>query len=269
MYKVCSTFDSTDAGNIGPVADALGRQGARRLRSGDAGLSGDRTDCLSRSPVRRLDALEREPAQGSSAQSDARFQSRAGVAAAVERIRRPHRPHDCRTGSARVSRARAELSAQGYGTAIVDAVFERDLEALGDAAAESTFSVGASGLGSALRARWRGGRSTASTQARSKPLAEAPRSWRARAPERRSSRSRRLRTNSGAPLFHAKADRGSWRDRSGAGLGERAHRVGPGRLSPRAKSPNRSLPCKRATAETSPATRSNTRWPRSRPDSWA
>ena len=24
MYKVCSTFDSTDAGNIGPVADALG-----------------------------------------------------------------------------------------------------------------------------------------------------------------------------------------------------------------------------------------------------
>jgi 3-dehydrotetronate 4-kinase len=24
MYKICSTFDSTDAGNIGPVADALG-----------------------------------------------------------------------------------------------------------------------------------------------------------------------------------------------------------------------------------------------------
>ena len=43
-----------------------------------------------------------------------------------------------------------ELSAQGYGTAIVDAVFERDLEALGDAAAESTFSVGASGLGLGL-----------------------------------------------------------------------------------------------------------------------
>ena len=26
MYKVCSTFDSTDAGNIGPVTDALLRQ---------------------------------------------------------------------------------------------------------------------------------------------------------------------------------------------------------------------------------------------------
>ena len=42
------------------------------------------------------------------------------------------------------------MSAQGYGTAIVDAVFERDLEALGDAAAESPFSVGASGLGLGL-----------------------------------------------------------------------------------------------------------------------
>jgi uncharacterized protein YgbK (DUF1537 family) len=53
-------------------------------------------------------------------------------------------------GSAAVSRARAELTAQGYGTAIVDAVFERDLEALGGSAAESTFSVGASGLGLGL-----------------------------------------------------------------------------------------------------------------------
>jgi 3-dehydrotetronate 4-kinase len=60
-------------------------------------------------------------------------------------------------GSEAVSRARAELTAQGYGTAIVDAVFERDLEALGDAAAESTFSVGASGLGLGLaRALTRG-----------------------------------------------------------------------------------------------------------------
>jgi uncharacterized protein YgbK (DUF1537 family) len=39
MYKICSTFDSTDAGNIGPVTDALREQ--------------------------------REPAQGPSAQPDA------------------------------------------------------------------------------------------------------------------------------------------------------------------------------------------------------
>ena len=65
-------------------------------------------------------------------------------------------------GSGAISRARAELTAQGYGTAIVDAVFERDLEALGDAAAESTFSVGASGLGLGLaRALSRGRAGTA------------------------------------------------------------------------------------------------------------
>ena len=65
-------------------------------------------------------------------------------------------------GSEAVSRARAELSAQGYGTAIVDAVFERDLEALGDAAAESAFSVGASGLGLGLARALARGRSAAS-----------------------------------------------------------------------------------------------------------
>jgi uncharacterized protein YgbK (DUF1537 family) len=65
-------------------------------------------------------------------------------------------------GSGAISRARAELTAQGYGTAIVDAVFERDLEALGDAAAESPFSVGASGLGLGLaRALSRGRPGTA------------------------------------------------------------------------------------------------------------
>ena len=65
-------------------------------------------------------------------------------------------------GSGAVSRARAELTAQGYGTAIVDAVFERDLEALGDAAAESAFSVGASGLGLGLARALARGRSATS-----------------------------------------------------------------------------------------------------------
>jgi uncharacterized protein YgbK (DUF1537 family) len=65
-------------------------------------------------------------------------------------------------GSAAISRARAELTAQGYGTAIIDAVFERDLEALGDAAAESAFSVGASGLGLGLARAFARGRSASS-----------------------------------------------------------------------------------------------------------
>ena len=74
MYKVCSTFDSTDAGDIGPVADALGA----KAHSGCALVTPafrDWPDRLSGSSVRRPDALEREPAQGPPAQSDARFQS--------------------------------------------------------------------------------------------------------------------------------------------------------------------------------------------------
>ena len=56
LFKICSTFDSTDAGNIGPVMDAL------RADSGDAivlvtpGLSGNRPHRLSRQPLRRLRA---------------------------------------------------------------------------------------------------------------------------------------------------------------------------------------------------------------------
>jgi 3-dehydrotetronate 4-kinase len=65
-------------------------------------------------------------------------------------------------GSEALSRARAELTAQGYATAIVDAVFERDLEALGEAAAESAFSVGASGLGLGLARALARGRSAPS-----------------------------------------------------------------------------------------------------------
>ena len=79
MYKVCSTFNSTDAGNIGPVGEALGAQRAGGCILVTPGLSGDRTHRLSRASVRRLGSLEREPAQGPSAQSDARFQSRAGA----------------------------------------------------------------------------------------------------------------------------------------------------------------------------------------------
>ena len=78
-------------------------------------------------------------------------------------------------GSEAVSRARAELTAQGYGTAIVDAVFERDLEALGDAAAESAFSVGASGLGLGLARALARGRSAASHAAHARSRRRARR----------------------------------------------------------------------------------------------
>ncbi len=50
-------------------------------------------------------------------------------------------------GGAAIERRLAELERQGCGAAIVDAVFERDLETIGEAAARTPVSVGASGLG--------------------------------------------------------------------------------------------------------------------------
>jgi len=162
MYKVCSTFDSTDAGNIGPVADALGAKAhggcalvtpafpetGRTVYLGHLFVG---SAPLNESPLKDHPL---NPMHDSNLVRVLQRQSKGSVGLidlmTVEQ------------GSGAVSRARAELSAQGYATAIVDAVFERDLEALGDAAAESAFSVGASGLGLGLARALTRGRSTAS-----------------------------------------------------------------------------------------------------------
>lgn len=162
MYKVCSTFDSTDKGNIGPVADALGA----KARGGCALVTPafpetGRTVYLGHLFV-GLAPLNESPLKDHplNPMHDANLvrvlqrQSKGSVGLI-----------DLMTvdqGSAAVSRARAELTAQGYATAIIDAVFERDLEAIGDAAAESAFSVGASGLGLGLARALARGRSATS-----------------------------------------------------------------------------------------------------------
>jgi uncharacterized protein YgbK (DUF1537 family) len=166
MYKICSTFDSTDAGNIGPVSDALGA----KARGGCALVTPafpetGRTVYLGHLFVGSA-LLNESPLQDHplNPMHDANLvrvlqrQSKASVGL-IDLL-------TVEQGSEAVSRARAELTAQGYSTAIVDAVFERDLEALGDAAAESVFSVGASGLGLGLAralARGRSGNLLAAT----------------------------------------------------------------------------------------------------------
>ena len=166
MYKICSTFDSTDAGNIGPVADALGAKSrggcalvtpafpetGRTVYLGNLFVG---TAPLNESPLKDHPL---NPMHDANLVRVLQRQSQASVGlidlTTVEQ------------GSEAVSRARAELTAQGYGTAIVDAVFERDLEAIGDAAAASAFSVGASGLGLGLAralARGRSGMAHAAT----------------------------------------------------------------------------------------------------------
>jgi uncharacterized protein YgbK (DUF1537 family) len=166
LFKVCSTFDSTDAGNIGPVMDAL------RAESGDAIVlvtpafpATARTVYqgnlfvgavpLNESPLKDHPL---NPMHDSNLVRVLARQSRTKIGlvdlAAVAR------------GPEAVRGRLAELAAQGAGAAIVDAVFDGDLETIGAVAIGHKLSVGASGIGLGLaRALVGSGRITAATGA--------------------------------------------------------------------------------------------------------
>ncbi|MDF0580069.1 3-oxo-tetronate kinase [Bradyrhizobium yuanmingense] len=150
LFKICSTFDSTDAGNIGPVMDALRAdcgEGAVLVtpafpETGRTVFQGNLfvgAVPLSESPLKdhplnpmHDSNLVRVLARQSSTQIG--LVDLATVARGAEAVR------------ARL----AELAARGIGAAIIDAVFDRDLETIGLVAAEHLLSVGASGMGLGL-----------------------------------------------------------------------------------------------------------------------
>ena len=150
MYKICSTFDSTDAGNIGPVAEALRtRAGTGCLLTTPAFPETGRTVYLGRLFVgdRMLheSALKDHPLnpmRDSNLVNVLQRQSQAPVGL-IELA-------TVAQGGESIGRRLRELERDGCGAAIVDAVFERDLEAIGEAAAREAISVGASGLGLGL-----------------------------------------------------------------------------------------------------------------------
>jgi 3-dehydrotetronate 4-kinase len=150
LFKVCSTFDSTDAGNIGPVMDAL------RADSGDAIVlvtpafpETGRTVYqgnlfvgavpLNESPLKDHPL---NPMHDSNLVRVLARQSRTKVGLV-----------DLATLARGVDAIRAklaDLAAKGIGAAIVDAVFDRDLETIGQVALDHRVSVGASGIGLGL-----------------------------------------------------------------------------------------------------------------------
>ncbi len=150
MYKICSTFDSTDAGNIGPVTEAFradAKAGAaivtpafpeagRSVYLGHLFVNGE---LLSESPLKDHPL---NPMRDSNLVRVLAAQSKAPVGlldlATISR------------GVESVSAALAAMSGKGFGAAIADAVFESDLETLGRAALQSLVSTGASGLGLGL-----------------------------------------------------------------------------------------------------------------------
>jgi len=150
MYKICSTFDSTDAGNIGPVTDALrSRAGAGAALVTPAFPETGRTVYhghlfvgdvpLHESPLKDHPL---NPMHDSNLVRVLQRQSRALVGLV-------DLPTVARGADAITQRLKA-LERQGCGAAIVDAVFEHDLEAIGEAAARCRISTGASGLGLGL-----------------------------------------------------------------------------------------------------------------------
>ena len=150
LFKICSTFDSTDAGNIGPVMDAL------RADSGDAIVlvtpafpETGRTVYMGNLFVGSVPLNESplkdhplNPMHDSNLVRVLARQSRTkvGLVALADIARGPDA----------VRALLADLAKKGFGAAIADAVFERDLETIGKVALDHRVSVGASGLGLGL-----------------------------------------------------------------------------------------------------------------------
>jgi uncharacterized protein YgbK (DUF1537 family) len=155
LFKICSTFDSTDRGNIGPVMDALiaaereagPASGAvpvncafpQNKRSiyfgnlfvGDVPLNESPLKDHPLNPMRDANLVRVLGRQSA---------TRVGLVPLA----------DVDAGEAAIQARLAALKAEGVGAAIVDSVLDRDLGPLGRAALDGPLSVGASGLGIGL-----------------------------------------------------------------------------------------------------------------------
>ncbi|MBR0925906.1 four-carbon acid sugar kinase family protein [Bradyrhizobium diazoefficiens] len=150
LFKTCSTFDSTDAGNIGPVMDALRAECGEAIvlvtpafpETGRTVYQGNLfvgAVPLNESPLKDHPL---NPMHDSNLVRVLARQSRTQIGlvdlATVTR------------GADAVRARLAELAGKGIGAAIIDAVFDRDLETIGLVAGEHRLSVGASGMGLGL-----------------------------------------------------------------------------------------------------------------------
>jgi 3-dehydrotetronate 4-kinase len=173
LFKICSTFDSTNAGNIGPVMDALSGDSGDAIvlvtpafpETGRTVYQGNLfvgSVLLNESPLKDHPL---NPMHDSNLVRVLARQSKTKIGlvdlAVVAR------------GVDAVRRQLGELNATGIGAVIADAVFERDLETIGTVALGHRLSVGASGLGLGLaRALVASGRvrANASTSISEKPI---------------------------------------------------------------------------------------------------
>lgn len=150
LYKICSTFDSTNVGNIGPVTEALRQElGKPLVLVTPAFPEAGRTVYQGHLFVgaQRLDesSLKDHPLNPMRDSSLVRTLSRQ-CRERVEHI--PLAFVDAGAESLRVEVSR--LAANGVAMAIVDSIFERHLDTLGEIAVEQPLSTGASGMAMGL-----------------------------------------------------------------------------------------------------------------------
>ena len=150
LFKICSTFDSTDAGNIGPVMDALRADCGEKIvlvtpafpETGRTVYQGNLfvgAVPLNESPLKDHPL---NPMHDSNLVRVLARQSRGKVGLV-----------DLATLARGVDAVRgrlADLAGGGVGAAVIDAVFDRDLETIGRVALDHRLSVGASGIGLGL-----------------------------------------------------------------------------------------------------------------------
>ena len=155
FFKYCSTFDSTDDGNIGPVADALlDELGADFTIACPAFPENKRTIYLGHlfvGDVLLSDSSMRHhpltPMTDSSLVRVLGRQSKHKVGLVPYSV--------VKGGAPAIAQAFADLRAQGYRHAITDAIEDRDLENIGAAASSLALITGGSGIAIGLPANYR------------------------------------------------------------------------------------------------------------------
>ena len=155
VFKYCSTFDSTQTGNIGPVADALADAlGAEFAFVCPAFPTNGRT--IYRGYLYVGDMLLSESPMKDHPLTPMRDSSLIRLMAAQSRNRVGLVSlQDVNAGAGRIRSRIATLKAEGVRYGVVDAVADADLRSIGEAAADHRLVTGGSGIGMGLPGNFR------------------------------------------------------------------------------------------------------------------
>ncbi len=147
LFKICSTFDSTDAGNIGPVSDALRQAAGGGITLVNPGFPGTGRRVFQGHLFVHDQPLNESPLKDHplNPMHDANL-----VRVLARQSAAPVGLVPLQVVEQGADAVRAALAALPEGAAIVDAVGDQHFEILGQVALDRPVSTGASGLGIGL-----------------------------------------------------------------------------------------------------------------------